>query len=73
VTDERKGHATMLFSREELLLIEFCVLLTVERWELDEDTKKDAAELLQELRIHLGSDPQSIGDRVLEKLKVGLR
>jgi hypothetical protein len=67
-----KGHATVLFSREELLLLEFCVLLTVERGDLDEDTKKDAADLLRGLRVALGNDPQAIGERILEKLRGNL-
>jgi hypothetical protein len=67
-----KGHATVLFSREELLLLEFCVLLTVEQGNLDADTRKDAADLLRELRVYLGNDPQAIGERILEKLKGNL-
>jgi hypothetical protein len=71
-----KGHATVLFSREELLLLEFCLLYVlhhdtqdIEHAVLDEDTAKDAAELLRELRLYLGEDQQAIGERLLEKLK----
>ena len=67
-----KGFATVLFSREELRLLEFCVLLAVERGDLDEDTKRDAKELLREIRLYLGNDPQAIGERIIEKLKANL-
>jgi hypothetical protein len=63
-----KGHATVLFSREELLLMEFCVLYAIDMGALDEDTLKDASDVVREIRKVLGNDAQSIADRLTEKL-----
>lgn len=67
-----KGHAAVLFSREELLLLEFCVLYAIDMGALDEDTLKDASDLVREVRKALGDDAQSIADRLSEKLREGL-
>lgn len=59
----------MLFSRNELRMIEFCVLLAIERGDLGADAIKDATELLREIRLVLRTDPQAIGERTAEKVR----
>jgi hypothetical protein len=71
--NDEKGHATVMFSREELILLEVCLLLALNKGELDEDTTKDAQHLLQEIKVILGSDSASVADRIREKLRVALR
>lgn len=68
--NEGKGHATVLFSKEELMLIEFCVTNALVRGNLDQDTAKDAVALLQEIRIILGNDSNAVLERLGEKLRV---
>jgi hypothetical protein len=67
--DEGKGHATVMFSKEELMLIEFCVTNALVRGNLDTDTAKDAVNLLKEIRLHLGNDSNGITERLGEKLR----
>jgi hypothetical protein len=62
--NDEKGHATVMFSREELILLEVCLLLALNKGELDEDTTKDAQHLLQEIKVILGSDSASVADRI---------
>jgi hypothetical protein len=70
-----KGHATMLFSREELEVIEACVLYCLDRNALDEDTAKDAALIIEEIRIALDKSPRQVADllaeQIVRKMKLG--
>ena len=60
------------FSREQLMLIEFCVMNSLVRGHLDVDAAVDAVALLQEVRRLLGTDPNAIIERLSEKLRAAL-
>lgn len=63
----------MMFSREELHLVQWCVLRCLEEDVLDEDMKRDAAVLLAELRYILGETAEDVGDRIAQQIARRLR
>jgi hypothetical protein len=68
-----KETATVMFSREELHLVQWCVLRCLEEDVLDKDMKRDAAVLLEELRYILGETAEDVGDRIAQQIARRLR
>lgn len=69
-----KEVATVMFSREELLTIQWCVIYALDQdQEMNPDMRKDAVVLLEELRYILGETPEDVGLRVAQQIARRLR
>lgn len=68
-----KEAVTVMFSREELLLVQWCVIRCMEEDVLDADMKQDAAVLLEELRYVLGETPEDVSERIAQQIARRLR
>lgn len=64
-----KGHTTMLLSREELEVLEACVLICLDNNSLDADTAKDAKAVLEEIRLFLDRDAPGVAESVGDEIK----
>lgn len=60
----------MMFSKEELEVIEACLLLVLDGDLLDADTEKDALAVLHEIRLHLDRDAPGVADAVGQEIIV---